>query len=279
MPDFGIFRGFNEKLFGDKLYAGQLPTQLGIIGSQEVIDVDPDVAAFFARVTAAGGALSNIEKSAIETLVFQLKFLNIWSSLKAIYPMVGASAAACAQNLKSSSFAGSFTSGWTFSSSGIISNGTSAYFDTTCRVVTDLTNFNLSWAYTGTSNSWSGAFNGASVVGFNSNSQIGLQNLTGVTGTIPSTFKMMSGSVNSSASNDAKLYFDGTEQSVYTASSMSSDISFILGALNTGTFPTITPIIFNVVNISILCLGSKLSGTQMSNLYTSINTFNTSLSR
>jgi len=33
MPDFGIFRGFNDKLFGDKLYAGQLPTQLGLIGS------------------------------------------------------------------------------------------------------------------------------------------------------------------------------------------------------------------------------------------------------
>jgi hypothetical protein len=31
-------RGFNEKLFGDKLVAGQLPTQLGLIGSQEVID-------------------------------------------------------------------------------------------------------------------------------------------------------------------------------------------------------------------------------------------------
>jgi hypothetical protein len=38
MPDFGIFRGFNEKLFGDKLVAGQLPTQLGIIGSQEVFN-------------------------------------------------------------------------------------------------------------------------------------------------------------------------------------------------------------------------------------------------
>ena len=38
MPDFGIFRGFNEKLFGDKLYAGQLPTQLGVIGSEEVFD-------------------------------------------------------------------------------------------------------------------------------------------------------------------------------------------------------------------------------------------------
>jgi len=35
MPDFGIFRGFNEKLFGDKLVAGQLPTQLGLIGSED----------------------------------------------------------------------------------------------------------------------------------------------------------------------------------------------------------------------------------------------------
>jgi|688.fasta_scaffold282923_2 hypothetical protein len=34
MPDFGIFRGFNDKLFGNKLYAGQLPTQLGKIGSE-----------------------------------------------------------------------------------------------------------------------------------------------------------------------------------------------------------------------------------------------------
>jgi hypothetical protein len=41
MPDFGIFRGFNDKLFGDKLYAGQLPTQLGIIGSEIVTDLIP----------------------------------------------------------------------------------------------------------------------------------------------------------------------------------------------------------------------------------------------
>lgn len=38
MPDFGIFRGFGSKLFSDKLYAGQLPTQLGVIGSEEVFD-------------------------------------------------------------------------------------------------------------------------------------------------------------------------------------------------------------------------------------------------
>jgi hypothetical protein len=54
----------------------------------------------------------------------------IWTKMKAIYPMVGASAAACAQNLKSSSFTGSFTAGWTFSSTGVTGNGISAYMDT-----------------------------------------------------------------------------------------------------------------------------------------------------
>jgi hypothetical protein len=44
-------RGFNEKLFGDKLVAGQLPTQLGLIGSQEVtdflLDIYPNAAAAY----------------------------------------------------------------------------------------------------------------------------------------------------------------------------------------------------------------------------------------
>jgi hypothetical protein len=48
MPDFGIMRGFNDKLFGDKLVAGQLPTQLGLIGSQNItpflLDLYPSAA-------------------------------------------------------------------------------------------------------------------------------------------------------------------------------------------------------------------------------------------
>jgi len=51
MPDFGIFRGFNDKLFGDKLYAGQLPTQLGLIGSIVIpialLDLYPNAAAAY----------------------------------------------------------------------------------------------------------------------------------------------------------------------------------------------------------------------------------------
>jgi hypothetical protein len=122
-------RGFNEKLFGDKLYAGQLPTQLGLIGSEN-FGFDVDAQAFFDRVTAAGGTLSATEKTAIDTLVKQMKLDGIWTKMKAIYPMVGASAAACAQNLKSSSFTGVFNGGWTFASTGVTPNGLNAYFNT-----------------------------------------------------------------------------------------------------------------------------------------------------
>jgi hypothetical protein len=128
MPDFGIFRGFNEKLFGDKLYAGQLPINLGMVKADFI---DLDALAFFARVTAAGGTLSATERLAIDKLVKEMKSDGIWTKMKAIYPMVGASAAACAQNLKSSSFTGTFTAtGWSFASTGVTPNGTSGYFNT-----------------------------------------------------------------------------------------------------------------------------------------------------
>jgi hypothetical protein len=65
MPDFGIFRGFNEKLFGDKLYAGQLPINLGLIGSENItpflLDLYPNAAAAYSlrklRSGYTGGAI------------------------------------------------------------------------------------------------------------------------------------------------------------------------------------------------------------------------------
>jgi len=90
---------------------------------------DPDALAFFARVTAAGGTLSATEKTAVNTLVVTMKADGTWTPARVIYPMVGASAAACAQNLKSSSFTGSFSSGFTFASTGVTGNGTSAFMN------------------------------------------------------------------------------------------------------------------------------------------------------
>ena len=105
--------------------------------SVTTLGYDADAQAFFNRVTAAGGTLSATEQTATNQLVLDMKSAGIWTAMRAVYPMVGASAAACAQNLKSSSFTGTFTSGWTFASTGVTPNGTSAYMDT------GITNTNL----------------------------------------------------------------------------------------------------------------------------------------
>jgi hypothetical protein len=108
--------------------AGTLAANLTVTSS---IVYDADAQAFFDRVTTAGGTLSATEQNAVNTLVIALKADGIWTKMKAIYPMVGASAAACSRNLKSNNFNGTFSSGWTFASTGVTPNGTSAYFDTT----------------------------------------------------------------------------------------------------------------------------------------------------
>jgi hypothetical protein len=100
--------------------------------------IDVDAQAFFDRVTTAGGVLTATERTAINTLVTSLKSANIWTAMKAIYPMVGASAAACAQNLKSSSFTATFSSGWTIASTGVVGNGTNAFMDTGFNTNTNL---------------------------------------------------------------------------------------------------------------------------------------------
>jgi hypothetical protein len=101
----------------------------GIVGSQ-ILQIDPDYLAFYNRVTTAGGSLSTTEQTATQQLVKDLKADGIWTKMKAIYPMVGASAAACAQNLKSSSFTGSFNGGVTYSSTGVQGNGTTGFMNT-----------------------------------------------------------------------------------------------------------------------------------------------------
>jgi hypothetical protein len=99
---------------------------------------DVDAQSFFIQVANAGGTLSAVEKFAVDILVRQLKFNNIWTKMKALYPMVGASAAACAQNLKSSSFTGTFNGGVTYASTGVKGNGISGYMDTSLTPSTHL---------------------------------------------------------------------------------------------------------------------------------------------
>ena len=281
MPDFGIMRGFNEKLFGDKLVAGQLPTQLGLIGSTD-FGFDSDAQAFFDRVTAAGGTLSTTEKTAVDTLVKQIKLDGTWTPMKAIYPMVGASAAACAQNLKSSSFTGTFTSGWTFASTGITPNGTSAYFDTTFNPSTSISDINSAHLsiYSRTTTGNNAVDIGAANPYWDVEIIYSGQCFVGP----------MNGSYLSTANSDAKGLWTNSrisssdivayrnESSLVSGTSApttKTPYNVYIGARNDANIP----LFFSNRQYAFASIGDGLTSTNVSNLYTAVQAFQTTLSR
>jgi hypothetical protein len=287
MPDFGIFRGFNEKLFGDKLYAGQLPINLGLIGSDD-FGIDPDALAFFARVTAAGGTLSATERLAIDTLVVQMKNDGIWTKMKAIYPMVGASAAACAQNLKSSSYTGVFNGGWTFASTGSTPNGTNAYLNTNLNMLNDLSQNNVHFSvYLRTDSQGVFAAGGAGTG--NNNSIMMYPFLVG--GAFINLFSNGGGNQITIASNSLRFrmlnrinsseinYFTNTiKANRNQLSVVGTNKNIYISALNSEVNP-LTPISFDNRENAFVSLGEGFDDTQALNLYNSVQAFQTSLSR
>lgn len=276
MPDFGIFRGFSESAFSDKLFAGQIPINLGNI-------FDPEAQAFFIRVTTAGGSLSATEQTAINKLVLQMKTDGIWTKMKAIYPMVGASATACSQNLKSSSFTGTFTSGWTFASTGATPNGTSAYMNTNLSPNTEM-NFNSQSYFIykttvqvdnacefGVIND---AFNGINLflnLGYLTINEFVLAN------PFNSTTSAGAYILNRNNSDDKKLYRNGTLfQTKTSAANNYTLLSVYLGArsnhLGQASF-------FSSTETRFFSMGDGLTDTEASNFYTAVQAFQTTLSR
>jgi hypothetical protein len=245
---------------------------------------DPDAAAFFARVTAAGGALTTTEQNATNQLVLDMKSAGIWSAMKAIYPMVGASAAACAQNLKSSSFTGTFSSGWTFASTGVTPNGTSAYFDTGI-VPNSILNQNSSHIsiyhnQSGTSpisigSSDNGYANGIYISprypGLD-NAYIRVNDSTGVVASNSDSSGFWI--ATRTASNVIKVFKQNTTFiSGSTSSSGLSTRSIYVGGGN------IQVTEFSSLQITIASIGDGLTDTQASNFYTAVQAFQTTLSR
>ena len=105
--------------------------------------LDTDAQAF---ITAAS-ITDNTQKSAINTLVTQLKGYGIWTKLKAVYPFVGGTASQHKFNLKDprdldAAFRLVFNGGWTHSSTGALPNGTTAYADTKLNPSISLTTYN-----------------------------------------------------------------------------------------------------------------------------------------
>jgi len=253
----------------------------GIIASSISLSYDPDAQAYFDRVTAVGGTLSATEKTATNQLVLDLKANSLWTLMKAIYPMVGASAAACAQNLKSSSFTGTFTAtGWTFASTGINGNGTSAYFDTNCIITSDLpaTNYGVGF-YKRSNNLTQAADIGRETANLNVYSKYQPDGNTyhrGINAS-PDNYSQTPNNgfyhqYGKTASSTA--FYNGTKKLTGGAGNPNNvGLSLCLAGL------IFTATGFNSSQYTFLFTSESLTDTQASNLYTAVQAFQTTLSR
>jgi hypothetical protein len=102
---------------------------------------DTDAQAFITAASITDGT----QQSAVNQLVLDLKSANIWTKMKAIYPIVGGTASTHKWNLKDprdldAAFRLTFTTGWTHSSTGILPS--SAYANTFLTPNINLTNNN-----------------------------------------------------------------------------------------------------------------------------------------
>ena len=107
--------------------------------------IDPDAQAFLTAAAITDPTISG----AINTLVVQMKANDIWTKMKAIYPMVGGTASTHKWNLKDPrdldvAYRLTFYGGVSHSSIGIESNGTNAYADTYLNDLTHLSESNKS---------------------------------------------------------------------------------------------------------------------------------------
>jgi hypothetical protein len=260
----------------------------GLIASQ-IASFDADAAAFFARVTAAGGTLSATEKNATNQLVLDLKANSLWTPMKAIYPMVGASAAACAQNLKSSSFTGTFYGGGTFSSAGYITNGSNQAMGTNLIPSTSLTLYsnhisiynksagNKNWIFA----NYDDTRASISLAILNLPNYLGMNCIVGGGGTSNTVTNSLGFFVNTRTSNNLMtIYKNNTNLSTSTtiASLLQPSGGLVIGATSYNT--DITPTFgYSIVECSFASIGDGLNDTQESNFYTSVQAFQTTLGR
>jgi hypothetical protein len=247
--------------------------------------VDSDALAFFARVTAAGGSLTTTEKAAVNTLVVTMKADGTWTPMKVLYPMVGASAAACAQNLKSSSFTGTFSSGWTYASTGITCSGASLMNTfLTPSIDLSLNNTHLS-VYVRTNNALANPAiaNTDNVSGNNELSVYPRYTGNDVYIRINASSSPITTSANSQGMHIGSRIV--STQIKYYKNSSSFSLSNNSLSLTTGTMPlgalrylgTITT--YYTGEFAFCSIGDGLTDTQAGNFYTSVQAFQTTLGR
>jgi hypothetical protein len=267
-------------LFGFTNVAGSVITQTSVAIAQ---GTDADAQAFI----DAASITDSTQISAVNQLVLDLKGYNIWTKMKAIYPVLGGSASSHAVNLVTpGTYNLTFSTGWTHSSDGMLPNGTSAFADTFLIPANILTsNSNHFSVYTRTNQTT----NAVPIGSYTDSNRINQLNISTGTGLIYYTgslsTELLSTLTDSKgffigttrANNDRKTFRNGVEQKNLTTlvNTNYSIYKMYVGARNvSGSADNYT-----VQQIGFASIGDGLTDTEAADFYTAVQAYQTTLSR
>jgi hypothetical protein len=240
---------------------------------------DADAVAFL----AAAGITDATITSAICTLVTTMKADGTWAKMSAIYPFVGNTASQQKWNLKdprdlNAAFRLSFIGGWTHSANGALPNGTNAYADTFC-LLTQLNSASISF-YSRTdvdglyNDIGNGNFSNASII----LTKFGNTFYGGINqGNNPTAANLNSTGfylVSRTANNIVKAYKNSSL--LFTNTNLTSTIATNTFLISAWSGPTR----YSRRQAAFASIGSSgLTDTEAAALYTSVQAFQTTLSR
>ncbi len=205
--------------------------------------------------------------------------------IKVLYPYVGGTATTCKFNFvdpqnTDAAYRLTFFGGWTFSSTGALPNGVDAYSNTHFNMKTSITQFKAAFGvYSRTnavgSNFLYGGNDGVSQMAHDFSS--GYQSNIAVPAITVETATNRMFINRRNANNDFQTYRDGvslgTETTVQTGDNLDED--FYFGAYNLFG----TPFFYNIQELAFSFLAEGFTNQNALDLTTTVNTFETALSR
>jgi hypothetical protein len=243
---------------------------------------DADALLFIANASIT----DTTQKSAINTLVTDLKIANIWTKMKAVYPMVGGTASQHRFNLKDprtedAAYYLTFYNGWTHNLDGANGNPSDVYADTKFTGLTNNSSLSYYNKYTGLDNTniLMGVYNNPDV-----NSAIA-SNLGGNSiFTIRSNTNLQYTSIankgfwiaNRQNQTNINAWHNGVKTGTSTTSSSSSPQT---GAIYLNSYNAGTPSYPSKAICAFASIADGLTDTEASNFYTAVQAYQTTLGR
>jgi hypothetical protein len=261
--------------------------------TQVVNAVDADAQAFI----SAAGITDLTQAAAIGTLVNDLKSYGLWTKMKAFYPMVGGTATSHKWNLKDprdldAAYRLTFFGGLTHDSNGVLGNGTNSYAYTNLSQNTmGLNNMSIGWY---NMNNVANSVQAKYAIG-SSYTQMQFRYFDSFSGAIQRIGGTVNTFTNSSTqkgmyvlarqnSTQALAYKNGTLQNTADQTGVTTQLGnriIVLFANDNGQGTATAPVVtgYGPWHGNCIYFADGMNSTEVANIYTSIQKFNTTLGR